>query len=273
MFVDGSEVWASAHPPDDFEQQIVVFTASGATATIRFNNNSPVRRRCLFNLCLASAHIGRMDVVAQGGDNSVFIDFIRINAVVVQGQISIPNPSFEENTEVAGFNYQLPNGWQGSGGGTVVVNSPPSAPNGPWGAGSAVAQGAPDGNYFMSIQGVGNYLEQTLTGLTPGSNYEVAFWATHRRDAAGLDWGGALEELMVVVDGTIIWDSTHPPDDFQAFAAAFTAQSDTAVLQFKNNSPGECTAAPAPFASCAFFRRSLRDAAAQAATTRCSWTW
>ena len=169
--------------------------------------------------------------------------------------------------------YKLPNGWQGSGGGTVVVKSPPSAPNGPWGAGSASAQGAPSGDYFMSIQGVGNYLEQTLTGLTPGSNYEVAFWATHRRDAAGLNWGGALEELMVVVDGTIIWDSTHPPDDFQAFAAAFTAQSDTAVLQFKNNSPGECTAAPAPFASCAFFRRSLRDAAAQAATTRCSWTW
>jgi len=91
----------------------------------------------------------------------------------------------------------------------------------------------------MSIQGVGNYLEQTLTGLTPGSNYEVAFWATHRRDADGLNWGGALEELMVVVDGTIIWDSTHPADDFEAHAAAFTAQSDTAVLQFKNNSPGK----------------------------------
>ena len=64
VFVDGSEVWASAHPPDDFEQQIVVFTASGATATIRFNNNSPVRRRCLFSLCLASAHTESMDVVA-----------------------------------------------------------------------------------------------------------------------------------------------------------------------------------------------------------------
>ena len=48
--------------------------------------------------------------------------------------------------------YKLPNGWQGSGGGTVVVKSPPSAPNGPWGAGSAVAQGAPDGDYFMSIR-------------------------------------------------------------------------------------------------------------------------
>ena len=77
---------------------------------------------------------------------------MRVNAVVVQGQITIPNPSFEENTEVTNFDYKLPNGWQGSGGGTVVVNSPPSAPNGPWGAGSAVAQGAPDGDYFMSIR-------------------------------------------------------------------------------------------------------------------------
>ena len=109
---------------------------------------------------------------AQGGDNSVFIDFVRITAMAIKGVIEIPNPSFEENPEVASCawtpssptvlplligwlradEYKLPNGWQGSGGGTVVVKSPPSAPNGPWGAGSAVAQGAPDGDYFMSIR-------------------------------------------------------------------------------------------------------------------------
>ncbi len=92
--------------------------------------------------------------------------------MAIKGVIEIPNPSFEENPEVASCawtpssptvlpllmgwlradEYKLPNGWQGSGGGTVVVKSPPSAPNGPWGAGSAVAQGAPDGDYFMSIR-------------------------------------------------------------------------------------------------------------------------
>ena len=57
------------------------------------------------------------------------------------------------------------------------------------------------------------------------------------RDAAGLNWGGALEELQVLIDGTEVWESTHPPDDFESFSAAFTATSDTAVLKFNNNSP------------------------------------
>ena len=66
--------------------------------------------------------------------------------------ITVNNADFEENPEVASYEYKLPNGWDGSGGGTVVVKSPPSAPNGPWGAGSASAQGAANGDYFMSIR-------------------------------------------------------------------------------------------------------------------------
>ena len=85
--------------------------------------------------------------------------------------ITVNNADFEENPEVASYEYKLPNGWDGSGGGTVVVKSPPSAPNGPWGAGSASAQGAPSGDYFMSIQGVGNYLEQQISGLSAGTQY------------------------------------------------------------------------------------------------------
>ena len=90
---------------------------------------------------------------------------------------------------------------------------------------------------WRCTEGTGNNLEQTLSGLTAGSSYQVKFFATHRRDAAGLNWGGALEELQVLIDGTEVWESTHPPDDFEAFSAAFTATSDTAVLKFNNNSP------------------------------------
>ena len=89
----------------------------------------------------------------------------------------------------------------------------------------------------LCTEGTGNNLEQTLSGLTAGSSYQVKFFATHRRDAAGLNWGGALEELQVLIDGTEVWESTHPPDDFETFSAAFTATSDTAVLKFNNNSP------------------------------------
>ena len=41
----------------------------------------------------------------------------------------------------------------------------------------------------------------------------------------------------MLIDGTEVWESTHPPDDFESFSAAFTATSDTAVLKFNNNSP------------------------------------
>ena len=43
----------------------------------------------------------------QGGDNSVFIDFVRITAMAIKGVIEIPNPSFEENPEVASCEWTL----------------------------------------------------------------------------------------------------------------------------------------------------------------------
>jgi len=80
----------------------------------------------------------------------VFVDMVEIFDIGTD--ITVDNADFEENPEVASYEYKLPNGWDGSGGGTVVVKSPPSAPNGPWGAGSASAQGAANGDYFMSIR-------------------------------------------------------------------------------------------------------------------------
>ena len=140
VFVDGNEVWASAHPPDDFEEQITVFTASGSTgayrvppasasalrrrhlraeglgleldlfvaaATIRFYNNSPVSRGAIRPVSVSSSFASQGFCCAQGGDNSVFIDFVRITAMAIKGVIEIPNPSFEENPEVASCAWTL----------------------------------------------------------------------------------------------------------------------------------------------------------------------
>ena len=46
---------------------------------------------------------------------------------------------------------------------------------GPWGGLST-----PSNGYFMSIQGAGSYLEQTVTGLTPGNSYTITFQASQR---------------------------------------------------------------------------------------------
>ena len=81
-----------------------------------------------------------------------------------------------------------------------------------------------------AAEGTGNNLEQTLSGLTAGSSYQVKFFATHRRDAAGLNWGGAFEELQVFVDGNEVWASAHPPDDFEEQITVFTASGSTGAL-------------------------------------------
>ena len=59
-----------------------------------------------------------------------------------------------------------PQGWEDSTGGIVVVRNG----NGPWGG---LDSGG--GAHFISIQGSGATLRQTLTGLTVGTEYTVGF--------------------------------------------------------------------------------------------------
>lgn len=55
-----------------------------------------------------------------------------------------------------GYDYHAPTFWKDSDGGVVVVTQG----NGPWGG---LASG--DGNYYISVQGSGSHLTQTVTGL------------------------------------------------------------------------------------------------------------
>ena len=71
--------------------------------------------------------------------------------------------------------------------------------NGPWGG---LDSGG--GTNFISIQGSGATLQQTLTGLTPGMTYAVTFLATHRPGY------GNDETIHVNIDGDPIWESNHP---------------------------------------------------------------
>jgi hypothetical protein len=122
-----------------------------------------------------------------------------------------------------GYVYMNPAGWEESTGGIVVVVNG----NGPWGG--LDSQG---GTHFISIQGSGATLQQTLTGLTPGTNYQVGFLLTHRPGY------GNDETVSVNIDGSPIFVTAHPEDAFTPTTADFTATSDTHVLAFVNDSPG-----------------------------------
>ena len=45
-----------------------------------------------------------------------------------------------------------------------------------------------DGRYYVSVQGSGSFIEQTVSGLTPGAAYNVDFIAAERPGALSKPW-------------------------------------------------------------------------------------
>jgi hypothetical protein len=133
--------------------------------------------------------------------------------------------SFEDDDKIIGseqYVYRLPSSWNGAGGTVVALNG-----NDPWGG---LDSGS--GKYFLSIQGSGAYVEQTVNNLVPGATYEMHFLAAERPD-----YGGD-EKLKVTVDGAEIWESTHPAEQFARYSAVFAATNTYATIRFENDSPG-----------------------------------
>eukprot|EP01044_Picomonas_judraskeda_P016891 COSAG03_NODE_3077_length_2242_cov_4.846944_2_plen_139_part_01 len=130
------------------------------------------------------------------------------SATTVAGQI-LTNGDFAADTipDAPGYVYMNPAGWEESTGGIVVVRNG----NGPWGG---LDSGG--GINFISIQGSGATLKQTLTGLTVGTTYTVTFLATHRPGY------GNDETLHVNIDGSVIWETRTPEDTFTGEMATFT---------------------------------------------------
>ena len=118
------------------------------------------------------------------------------STTTVAGQM-VTNGDFSADTipSSPGYVYMNPQGWEDSSGGIVVVRNG----NGPWGG---LDSGG--GTHFISIQGSGATLRQTLTGLTPGTSYIVDFLVTHRPGY------GNDETIHVNIDGDPIWESAHP---------------------------------------------------------------
>ena len=132
----------------------------------------------------------------------------------------LANPGFEADA-VDSYTYMTPTGWR-AGGGVVVV---PTG-SGPWGG-----LVTPDGSYYVSVQGSGSFVEQTVSGLRPGTAYNVQFWTAERPGY------GNAESLRVVVDGVVVMDSSHPPETFSHLTAVFVASASSAVVRFENDSP------------------------------------
>jgi hypothetical protein len=217
--LDNHIIGESSHPTDDWSQYGLVFTARAATGTLRIENDTP-----------------------GDGDCSVFIDEIVVVPIQLGATLPLVNGGFDQDAVVegstgAGYNYQLPIGWSGSG--TVVVQSGTPA----WGGIPSAA-----GPNYIALQGFGAHVEQVVTldgggdpSLSDGNTYVVSFAITDRPGY------GEDEFLHVKIDGEVIWESTHPEDGFQQYQAVFTKKPDSTLtagqgldavtLQFENDSP------------------------------------
>ena len=152
-----------------------------------------------------------------------------------------------------GHKYMEPVGWSSSS--TVVICNSAEQADPHWGG---LISGA-SANY-LSIQNRGAFIEQTVTGLTPGATYEISFLATHRPcgndacvDGNPTDNGfGAGEALRILVDGEEIFHSNSPGtsgvafhanangrDEFQPYTAIFSidpASPDFVAIRVENDS-------------------------------------
>ena len=146
--------------------------------------------------------------------------------------------------QLCGHHYVRPSAWEASGGSVLICN----ANSGPWGG-----LNSGFGTGYLSIQGTGAYVQQAVSGLTPGQAYEISFWATHRPGY------GDDEAFKVLADGLEIFHTEHPGSDlemgavhggdqasfhggdsdpFQQYTAIFQARGDMTVIRFENDSPG-----------------------------------
>ena len=134
------------------------------------------------------------------------------------------NGGFEAEYGLTGYHYQAPSSWRTSGGVVIVQNG-----NKPWGG---LSSGS--GKFFLSLQGAGSYIEQTIAELATGSTYEIKFMASERPGY------GTDERFDITVDGAVVWQNRHPASKFFEYRAVFVASSSTGavVVRITNRSPG-----------------------------------
>ena len=249
--INGKTVWTADGKngvPSNFGDIGIKFRgpASGQ-ALIRFENDSPKGDKSIFvdnvklgvfkvNKCTCANGTPATGLACKVDKSSTCAKCNSGFQLASGGKACVPkkcgvvqNGGMEEGASAitTTYKYTKPTRWTGSKNGIVVVRSG----NKPWGGLTSHS-----GNYFISIQGSGAYVEQKVCGLVKGTTYTVSFAATHRPGY------GNDEKLKVTVDGKTVWSAAANaknglPDKFGTFKATFTAQGGDATIRFENDSP------------------------------------
>lgn len=200
LTIDGTVI-ASYNPgssASSYANYTATFTATAATETLAFVGTD-----------------------LNGGDNTIFIDDVQI----IQGTFaSVPNFGFE-TPAIGNYSYNPSGGsWtfsgaSGNGSGIIANGSAFSNPN------------APQGVQAAFVQGHGT-ITQAISGLTPGTPYQITFEAAQRPNNGTVNVGG--QSWNVTMNGSVI-ASYNPGESARAYenyTASFTATASTETLAF-----------------------------------------
>ncbi len=191
VVIDGNVIKTNAPGPNHYTVYTATFTATAAT----------------HGLSLVGTNIA-------GGDNTVFIDNVRISIATP----TIANFSFE-TPGIGGGNFRYnPTGasWAFSGaspsGSGIVANGS--------GFGSP---SAPHGTQAAFLQQSGTF-SQTLSGLIPGDAYTLTYLAAQR--------SGNQQTWDVKINGNVIQSNSDGSAGFTSYSANFVATAATQTLAF-----------------------------------------
>jgi len=150
-----------------------------------------------------------------GGDNTVFIDNVRVGVPVTVANFGFETPTianYQYNPSGATWTFS---GSAGNGSGLLANGSGFSNPNAPQGAQSAFVQ------EFGTIS-------QTISGFTPGTAYTITYYAAQR--SAPNQNGG--ESWNVLIDNKIIQTNAPGSTSFASYSTTFIATATSHVLKF-----------------------------------------
>ncbi len=183
------------------------FRATGPTATLR-----------MFGLNTA-------------GDQTAFVDNVRLNALVPATTPTLVNASFEDGPTNLPFPEYgaILNGWAANDDGIGNNN-----PAGPFVGGATI----PDGTRAAFIQNAG-VLSQNIRGLTVGKQYQIEYWENARG-------GNTVQNSVRVGGATLVPQHAIVRTQTNAFTRVitqpFTATSSTMLLELVNAAAPDNTA-------------------------------
>ena len=157
-------------------------------------------------------------LVASVASSNAYFNTTVGGAAGTTSQITVNNGSFNSqvlaNNTIDPINAPVPTGWTSIGGGVNLFN------------GNAASPPLAAGQQGVVLQIGGGGIQQTLTGLTAGSQYTVSFQAGSYPGGSSVD---------VSAGGSSILNVSPASGSYTTYTATFTATGTTEQLQFQNS--------------------------------------